>query len=104
LLVGQILRQYSFHALEALVRSAGRSLSVCKRFSNDALAYFTERLDPDPTRHALLSIVRRAKRNKAFENCFRIGLAIDGSGAGWRRRFGCGLCRPRHTAQKEILG
>jgi hypothetical protein len=77
---------------------------VCKRFSDDALAYFTERLDPGPTRQALLSIVRRAKRNKAFENCFRIGLAIDGSGAGWRGRSGCALCRPRHTAQREILG
>lgn len=105
LLVGQILRQHSFHALEALVHCAARrSLSVWERFSDDALAYFTERLDPGPTRRALLGIVRRAKRNKAFENCFRIGLALDGTGAGWRTRSGCALCRPRHNAQKEILG
>jgi hypothetical protein len=105
LLVGQILRRNSFHALEALVRSrARRNLSVPESFSEDALAYFTERLDPGPTRQALLSVVRRAKRNKAFENCLRIGLAIDGTGAGWRRRSACSLCRPRRNAQKEILG
>lgn len=62
LLVGQVLRQYSFHALEALVRSpARRNLALSAPFSDDALGYFTERLDPGPTRHALLSVVRRAK-------------------------------------------
>src|SRR5499433_1890661 len=105
LLVGQILRQYSFHALEALVRSAARrNLSLSAAFSDDALGYFTERLDPGPTRQALLSLVRRAKRNKAFEDCYRIGLAMDGTGAGWRTHAGCALCRPRRNAQKQILG
>jgi len=105
LLVGQILRQYSFHALEALVRSAARrNLALSATFSEDTLGYFTERLDPGPTRQALLSILRRAKRNKAFENCYRIGLAIDGSGAGWRTRSGCSLCRPRRNVHKQILG
>jgi len=105
LLLGQILRQYSFHGVEALVRSAARrNLSMPKAFSEDTLGYFTERLDPAPTRRALLSTVQRAKRNKAFANCFRIGLAIDGTGAGWRTHSGCGLCRPRHNAQKEIIG
>jgi hypothetical protein len=105
LLVGQVLRQYSFHAVEALVRSpARRNLPLSAAFSEDALGYFTERLDPGPTRQALLSLVRRAKRNKAFENCYRIGLAIDGTGAGWRTQQGCSLCRPRRNAQKQILG
>jgi len=105
LLVSQILRQYSFHAVEALVRSAARrNLSLSEPFSEDTLGYFTERLDPGPTRQALLSVVCRAKRNKAFENCSRIGLAMDGTGAGWRTRPGCALCRPQHNAQKEILG
>lgn len=105
LLVGQILRQYSFHALEALVRSpARRNLSLSAPFSDDALGYFTERLDPGPTRQALLSIVRRAKRNKAFDDCCRIGLAIDGTGAGWRTEQGCSLCRARRNAQKQIIG
>jgi hypothetical protein len=105
LLIGQLLRQYSFHALEALVRSpARRNLSLAAPFSDDALGYFTQRLDPGPTRQALLSIVRRAKRNKAFEDCSWIGLAIDGTGAGWRTQHGCSLCRPQHNAQKQILG
>ena len=98
LLVGQILRQHSFHAVEALVRSAARrNLSLSAPFSDDALGYFTERLDPGPTRQALLSVVRRAKRNKAFENCYRIGLAIDGTGARMAHPFG--LCALSSTAQ-----
>jgi hypothetical protein len=105
LLVGQVLRQNSFHAIEALVRSpARRNLPVSASFSDDALAYFTERLDPDATRQALLSVVRRAKRNKAFDNCRWIGLAVDGTGAGWRTKHGCSLCRPRRNVQKQIIG
>jgi len=105
LLVGQILRQSSFHAVEALVRSpARRNLALAGPFSEDALSYFTERLDPGPTRQALVSIVRRAKRNKAFENSCWIGLAIDGTGAGWRTQYGCALCRPKRNAQQQILG
>ncbi len=105
LLVGQILRQSSFHAVEALVRSAARrTLSIPAPFSDDTLGYFTARLDPGPTRQALLSLVRRAKRNKAFDDCRWIGLAIDGTGAGWRTHQGCSLCRPRRNAQKQILG
>lgn len=105
LLVGQILRQCSFHALEALVRSpARRNLALSAEFSEDALGYFSERLHAGPTRQALLSIVRRAKRNKAFENSGWIGLAIDGTGAGWRTQQGCALCRPKRNAQQQILG
>src|ERR1700723_2142815 len=105
LLVGQILRQWSFHAVEALVRSAaGRRLSISTPFSDDALGYFTERLDPGPTRQALLSLLRGAKRNKAFDDCRWIGLAIDGTGAGWRTQQGCSLCRPGRNAQNQILG
>jgi hypothetical protein len=105
LLVGQILRQSSFHAVEALVRSsARRTLCIPTPFSDDTLGYFTERLDPRPTRQALLGLLRRAKRNKAFDDCRWIGLAIDGTGAGWRTRQGCSLCRPRRNAQKQILG
>src|SRR6516165_3428163 len=92
LLVGQVLRQNSFHAVEALVRSpARRNLPISASFSDDALGYFTERLDPDTTRQALLSVVPRAKRNKAFDDCRWIGLAIDGTGAGWRTQQGCSL-------------
>lgn len=105
LLFGQILRRYSFHAVEALVRSAARrNLLLAQAFCDDTLGYFTERLDPAPTRQALLSVVRHAKRNKAFDHCRWIGLAIDGTGAGWRARSGCALCRPRRDRRERILG
>lgn len=105
LLIGQILRQSSFHAVEALVRSsARRTLAIPASFSDDTLGYFTERLDPGPTRQALLSLIRGAKRNKAFDDCRWIGLAIDGTGAGWRTRRGCHLCRPKHNAAQQVLG
>ena len=103
--MGQILRQSSFHAVEVLVRSsARRTLSVATPFCDDTLGYFTERLDPGPTRQALLSLVRSAKRNKAFDDCRWIGLAIDGTGAGWRTNQGCNLCRPKQNTAKQILG
>src|SRR5437870_545907 len=54
MLVGQILREYSFHAVEALVCSpARRNLCIRASFGDDALGYFTERLDPAPMRAAL---------------------------------------------------
>jgi hypothetical protein len=52
----------------------------------------------------LLGAIRRAKRNKAFDDCRWIGLAIDGTGAGWRTDSGCSLCRARRNARKQILG
>jgi hypothetical protein len=104
-LIGQILRQSSFHAVEALARSsARRALSIATPFGDDTLGYFTERLDPGPTRQALLSVVRGAKRNKTFDNCRWIGLALDGTGAGRRTHQGCSFCRPRRNAEKQMLG
>ena len=105
LLLGQLLRETSFHGLEALVRSsARRALGIPRRFGDDALAYFTERLDPAPTRTALLSILRRAKRGKAFDNSPFIGLALDGCTTGRCRRRGCELCRPIRTRGGEVVG
>jgi hypothetical protein len=47
ILIGQILRESSFHAIENLVGSRQRrSLGVSRSFGDDALGYFTERLDP----------------------------------------------------------
>jgi hypothetical protein len=99
------VRQLSFLAIEALVRSkARRNLGVSRRFGDDALGYFTARLDPAPTRAALASVLRRAKRNKAFEDCHFVGLALDGTTGGRRRKKGCPLCRPYRNAQHEIVG
>src|SRR5258708_13548692 len=77
LLIGQILRQSSFLAVEALVRSsARRTLRIATPFCDDTLGYFTERLDPQPTPQALLSLIRGAKRNTAFDYFPRIGLPL----------------------------
>lgn len=105
MLMARILRETSFHAVEQLVHSAHcRSLGVQQSFGDDALGYFTERLDPAVTRAALVSTLQRAKRNKAFENARFIGLAIDGTTAGHSTQHGCALCRPQHNADKEVIG
>ncbi len=104
-LIGQVLREWAFHAIEALVRSAARrALGVARGFGDDALAYFTERLDPGPTREALVRVVRRAKRNKAFETSRFIGLALDGTGAGGSEKARCALCHPIRDAERQVIG
>jgi hypothetical protein len=77
---------------------------VSTSFGDDALGYFTERLNPEPTRAALRDAVRLAKRNKAFDNCRFIGLAIDGTTAGRSTNPECALCRPLRNAKKEVTG
>ncbi len=105
LLLGHVLREWSFHGVEALVRSpARRALGVGRSFGDDALAYFTERLDPGATRQAAAATVRRAKRNKALGRTGWIGLALDGTGAGRCAARGCGLCHPVRDAQGGIHG
>jgi len=82
-LSSQILQRTSFHDVERLVRSGvARELTLNRVFSEDSLAYFNERLDPQPTRAALAVTAKRAKRNKVFRGQTRIGLAFDGTGAG----------------------
>lgn len=105
LLLGQVLRQPSFAAIEALARSTARAAAgISRRFGDDALGYFIERLDPHPTRRAAATAVRQAKRNKAFDHCRFIGLALDGTGAGHSRQQRCSLCRPFRNKQKEVVG
>ncbi len=105
LLIGQVLRACSFLAVERLVRSsARRALAVSRPFSDDALDYFTERLDPTFTRAALARVLHQAKRNKAFETSGGIGLAVDGTTVGWCASSGCSLCRPYRNADQEIAG
>src|SRR5256885_10650632 len=80
LLIGQVLRASSFLAVERLVRSsARRALAVSTSFGDDALDYFTERLDPTPTRAALAGVLHQAKRNKAFETSGGFGFVPAGT-------------------------
>jgi Transposase DDE domain len=105
MLMGQLLRAGSFHGVEALVGSPARNaLPVSASFGDDALGYFTERLDADSTRQAAAEVVNRAKRNKAFDDCAFIGLAIDGTTNGRCQGQGCPLCRPFRNHKKEIVG
>jgi len=105
LLMGAVLRRLAFAAIEALVCSrARRAMDVSRSFGNDALSYFTERLDPSVTRQAAVTAVRQAKRHKAFDDCRFIGLALDGTGAGRSHEKGCDLCRPYRNKKREILG
>ena len=105
MLIARILREISFHGIEQLVQSASCAvLGIQRSFGDDALGYFTERLNPAVTREALASVLHRAKRNKAFENTRFIGLAIDGTTAGHSFQHGCALCRPQHNANKEVIG
>lgn len=104
MLMGTVLRESSYHAVQWWVRSkARRRMGLRSGFSNDALAYFAERLDPQPTRIALATALRRAKRNKAFEHCRYIGLAVDGSTGGRCGEARCALCHPINNEQGEIL-
>lgn len=103
LLVGQVLRECSFLAVEALIGSTARShLGVDTPFGDDALAYFTERLQLPRLREALVTAVRQAKRNKAFDDVPHIGLAIDGTGVGHCLKPGCAWRRPRRDSQGKI--
>ncbi|MGA3329017.1 MAG: hypothetical protein ABSF45_31605 [Terriglobia bacterium] len=113
LLMGAWLRRTAFAGIEALVCSqARRALDVSQSFGDDALGYFTARLDPAVTRRAIVTALRQAKRHKAFDDCRFIGLALDGSSAGRSRKkvcklsdqcggngsdvaFGCRTLRPR---------
>jgi len=105
MLIARILRESSFLAVEQLVHSANcRALCVQESFGDDALGYFTERLDPAVTRAALIRTLHRAKRNKAFENCRLVGLAMDGTTAGHSVQKGCDACRPQHNSKKQVIG
>jgi hypothetical protein len=102
-----LLRVTSFHGIERLVAAgSARGLGSNRAFSEDTLAYFNARLAPDCSRVALAGTAKQAKRNKAFRGQVRLGLAVDGTGAG---RCGakskvCALCRPYHDADGNLIG
>jgi hypothetical protein len=105
LLLSRLLREYAFHAVEALVHSsARRALQVETSFGDDALGYFTERLPAAPTRAALAAALRQAKRHKAFDGSRFIGLAVDGTTVGRCHQSLCKLCRPHRNQARQITG
>jgi len=107
LVIGHLVREGTFAGVEALVRSDARAtLGVARGFSDDTLAYVTERLDPEVTRRALGAVVRQAKRNKAFSRQPWVGLALDGTRTRCVKtpRVDCSYCHPVRTAEGEVLG
>jgi hypothetical protein len=99
------LRQTAFHAVEAIARTARlRKTGIDRRFSDDALGYFSEHADPAPTRQALIDVLHRAKRNKTFQDSPSIGLAVDGTTVGRCSEQGCRWCRPYRNEKKQIVG
>ena len=93
LLMGVVLRRATFAGMEALVRSpARRALDVSRRFGDDALGYFTERLDAAVTRRAAATVAREAKRHKAFDASRFIGLVLDGTAAARSREKKFVIC------------
>jgi hypothetical protein len=79
-------------------------LAVSRGCGDDTLGYCTERLDAGKLRGAVAKAIRRAKRNKAFENSRWVGLALDGTGGGHVMRQRCGLCHPLRNAADDITG
>jgi hypothetical protein len=107
LVIGHLVREDAFAGVEALVRSeARRALGVAREFSDDTLAYVTERLNPVPTRQALAVVARQAKRNKALAGQPWIGVALDGTMTTCvqKARADCAYCRPLCNATHEIMG
>lgn len=104
---GHLLRVSSFHGIERLVTAgAARGLGSSRIFSEDTLAYFNARLESGGPRRALIGAAKQAKRNKVFRGAARLGLAIDGSGAGRcsAKSKVCALCRPYHDANNKLVG
>jgi hypothetical protein len=94
LLTGLFLRAPAYSRVEHLPRGG-------RKFSDDTLAYFTERACPQALRQGLISALRRAKRNKAFAAAPLIGLAIDGTKLGRFSQPGCELCRAHDGEHPE---
>jgi hypothetical protein len=105
MIVCMILRKSSFLAIERTVHTTKcASLPIARRFGNDALDYFTELVDVQSTRTAMVTVLRWAKRNKAFDQSYRIGLAIDGVTSGHSVRRCCSMCRPVYDEAKRVIG
>lgn len=102
-----LLRVVSFHGIERLVASgAARGIGSSRVFREDSLAYFNARLEPGCARTALSETAKQAKRNKVFRGQVRLGLAIDGTGAGRcsAKSKVCTFCRPYQDAEGNIVG
>lgn len=105
LLLGAIPRLGSANRLEWLAGCANlKDLGLTRKFGDDALAYFTERVDPDCIRRRSAATLQLAKCNKVFEETAFLGLALDGTGAARTTKAACPLCHPIKDAQGVLTG
>lgn len=105
LLLGGILRLVSANRLEWLANFADlKDLGLTRKFGDDALAYFTERVDPEVIRRRVAETLKLAKANKVFEGTAFIGLAIDGTTAGHTTKEPCPFCHPIKDSQNNVIG
>ena len=49
-------------------------------------------------------MIRRAKRNKAFDDNRFIGLALDGTGVARSQKVNCPLCHPNYDGDHKVIG
>jgi hypothetical protein len=99
------LREGAFHAVDALVRSrARRALGLRRPFGDDRLAYFTERLAVGPFRTATARMIREAKRRKAFDDVWLVGLVLDGTTVGRCSTVRCPWCHPVSVPYRDAAG
>ena len=88
----QVIRECSFLGIQRLVRFAAcAQMGLSCKFSDDTLAYFNDRLDPEPTRNALVAMIKLAKRKKVFRDTDSTTPV-------------CSLCRPIKNANHEVIG
>jgi hypothetical protein len=105
MIVCVILRKSTFLAIERTVRSTSlQSLPIPRRFSDDTLHYFSERVDVEATRAALIAVLEWAKRGKAFDRSCHVGLSIDGFTGGHSVKRCCQKCRPVRDKEGRLVG
>ena len=105
LLLGGILRMVSANRLEWLANCADlNDLGLTCSFGDDALSYFTERVDPEVIRRRAAQTLKLAKANKVFEGTAFIGLALDGTTAGHTTKKPCPFCHPIKDSKDKVIG
>jgi hypothetical protein len=105
LLLGVILRLGSALRLEWLASCGNRKqMGLARPFGDDAIGYFTERVDPYQIRARLAATLQLARRNKVFDRTPFIGFALDGTGFGHTGKSPCPLCHPIKNAEGDVTG
>ena len=94
LLLGGILRLVSANRLEWLANFGHpKDLGLTRKFGDDALAYFTERVEPEVIRHRAAETLKLAK----YKKCLKRRPSLD-----WPSTEPGPATPPRHLARSAI--